>query len=527
MTGMVGLLNWEITAISSNFISLMLILSISMNIHIINHYKINYSYYKNNQLKKTIKNMFWPCFYTALTTVVAFGSLLFSNIKPIIDFGNIMIFSLIITLITSFTILPLMIYYFPRINIEKNHPFKILNTFYKFSIKYSNKILITNILIFSISIIGMYKLNVENSFINYFKSNTEIHKGMKIIDKELGGTTPLDIIIKFDDIQDEYIDTSPIDSEIDEDFDIVEDLDFTENLFDDSQTNNSWFTEDKINSIKAIHKYLESKKEIGKVQSLYSLIDMAELINKNQLSIFELSILYNEIPENYKDLLLNPYLSIDENMIKINARIKDSNEINRNNLIKEIKNHIENNFTNVKDFEVNGLLVLYNNMLQSLFSSQIKSFGIILISIFIMFLILFGSIKLSIMGIIPNIIASSFILGIIGLYGIPLDIMTITIAAITIGIAVDNTIHYIYRIKEGHKKNISINELIKKTQNNVGNAVLTTSLTIAFGFSVLCLSNFIPTILFGTFTALAMIIAMIGVLITLPSIINKYLYVNN
>ena len=527
MTGMVGLLSWEITAISSNFISLMLILSISMNIHIINHYKINYSYYKNNQLKKTIKNMFWPCFYTALTTVVAFGSLLFSNIKPIIDFGNIMIFSLIITLITSFTILPLMIYYFPKINIKKNHPFKILNIFYKFSIKYSNKILITNILIFSISIIGIYKLNVENSFINYFKSNTEIHKGMKLIDKELGGTTPLDIIIKFDDIQDEYIDTSLIDSDIDEDFDIVEDLDFTENLFDDSQTNNSWFTEDKINSIKAIHKYLESKKEIGKVQSIYSLIDMAELINKNQLSIFELSILYNEIPENYKDLLLNPYLSIDENMIKINARIKDSNEINRNNLIKEIKNHIENNFTNVKDFEVNGLLVLYNNMLQSLFSSQIKSFGIILISIFIMFLILFGSIKLSIMGIIPNIIASSFILGIIGLYGIPLDIMTITIAAITIGIAVDNTIHYIYRIKEGHKKNIPTNELIKNTQNNVGNAVLTTSLTIAFGFSVLCLSNFIPTILFGTFTALAMIIAMIGVLITLPSIINKYLYVNN
>ena len=526
MTGLVGLLNWEITAISSNFISLMLILSISMNIHIINHYKINYSYYKNNQLKKTIKNMFWPCFYTALTTVVAFASLLFSNIKPIIDFGSIMIFALIITLITSFTILPIMIYYFPKININKNKPFKVLNIFYNFSIKNSNKILATNILILLISILGIYKLNVENSFINYFKSNTEIYKGMKLIDKELGGTTPIDIIIKFNEKENESIDTNQINSELDEDFDIGEDLDLSEDLFINTETDTSWFSEDKINSIKTIHKYLESKNEIGKVQSLYSLIDMANLINKDQLSIFELSILYNEIPENYKNLLLDPYLSIDNKMKKITARIKDSNEINRNNLIKETENYIESNFTNINKFEVNGLLVLYNNMLQSLFSSQIKSFGIILISIFFMFLILFGSIKLSIIGIIPNIIASSFILGIIGLYGIPLDIMTITIAAITIGIAVDNTIHYIYRIKEGHKKSITSSELIKTTHNNVGNAVLTTSLTIAFGFSVLCLSNFIPTILFGTFTALAMIIAMLGVLITLPSIINKYLYVN-
>ena len=226
------------------------------------------------------------------------------------------------------------------------------------------------------------------------------------------------------------------------------------------------------------------------------------------------------MPENYKESLIKPFLSIDENMIKINARIKDSYEINRNQLIIEIKQYIESEFNNIDSFEVNGLLVLYNNMLQSLFDSQLKSFGIILLAIFVMFLILFQSIKLSIFGMIPNIIASTFILGLIGNLSIPLDIMTITIAAITIGIAVDNTIHYIYRIKEN--KNNIIEESIKKAHKNVGNAVLTTSLTIAFGFSVLILSNFIPTILFGLFTSLAMILAMLGVLITLPTLIYKF-----
>lgn len=517
MTGFIGILNWEITAISSNFISLMLILSISMNIHIINHYKLNYQI---QNIYQTIKKMFWPCFYTTLTTIVAFGSLLFSNIKPIIDFGNIMIVGLIFILITSFTILPLMISYFPNINNMQKINFTILNNFYKFSINYSKSILVTNLIIFIISIFGIYQLNVENSFINYFKSNTEIHKGMKLIDRELGGTTPVDIIINFKDTTNYELSNDNLESSDESNLD--EDLVLTENLFADNSTNSTWFSQEKLDTIKNIHEFLEKKDEIGKVQSLYSLINIANKINKDKLSIFELSILYNEIPSDYNDLLIKPYLSVEENMIKISARIRDSNNIKRDQLIKDINDYLENNFTNIEKFKVNGLLVLYNDMLQSLFSSQIKSFGIILISIFCMFIILFRSFKLSIIGIIPNIIASFFILGLIGLLNIPLDIMTITIAAITIGIAVDNTIHYIYRIKENPKNIYKINKLIKDTHNSVGKAVLTTSITIAFGFSVLSLSSFIPTILFGIFTALAMLIAMIGVLLTLPAVMVKF-----
>ncbi|PPR46920.1 MAG: hypothetical protein CFH19_00869 [Alphaproteobacteria bacterium MarineAlpha5_Bin9] len=519
MIGLVGFLKWEITAISANFISLMLILSISMNIHIINRYRINIFQNSETSILITLKEMFYPCFYTSLTTIVAFGSLLFSDIKPIIDFGKIMIISLLIIFLTSFTILPLLISLKSSIKNNKNLINPLNNIFYNLSLNKSYSILLFNLIFFILSIIGINLLKVENSFINYFKKSSEIYQGMKLIDENLGGTTPLDIIIKFQDDDIDFLDNNSNDSKEDE---TEIDLSIDGDLFN-SNNSSGWFNDDKLEVIKYIHKYLQEKKEIGKVQSIYSLIEVAEMINKDNLDSFTLNILYNEIPEEYIDQLILPYLSIEKNMVKISARILDSKEIQRNLLIKEINENLKNKFEIVEEIKVNGLLVLYNNMLQSLFISQIKSFGIVIFMIFLMFLLLFQSFKLSIIGIIPNIFASSFILGLIGFLGIPLDIMTITIAAITIGIAVDNTIHYIY----SYKNNKIVNKLssiksLDVSHKTVGQAILTTSLTISFGFCVLALSNFIPTIFFGLFTALAMILAMFGVLITIPSIIKHF-----
>ena len=139
-----------------------------------------------------------------------------------------------------------------------------------------------------------------------------------------------------------------------------------------------------------------------------------------------------------------------------------------------------------------------------------------------MFFILFRNTVLSFIGIVPNFIAAFFILGIIGLIGIPLDMMTITIAAITIGIAVDNSIHYIYRFKEEFKKINNYNKTLDRCHNTVGIAILNTSITIVFGFSILVLSNFIPTIYFGIFTGIAMLLAMVSVLTLLPRLIIIY-----
>ncbi len=508
--GLAGFINFEITAVSANFLSLMFVLSISMNVHIMNNYL-----QRDIKIIENFRMMFWPCFYTFLTTIVAFLSLVISDIKPVIDFGIIMIIALLIVLISSFVILPLIISFFSKE--EKNYSLNLsfLKSFYPFAYKNSKYILGLNILIFFISLYGITNLNVENSFIKYFKKNTEIYEGMYLIDNELGGTTPLDIILKFKN-DDEIIDTS-IKVEEEDDLEIEDDF-LSDDLF--GEENNIWFTNEKIETIKFVHEYLESRIEIGKVTSIYSLIDTANQINKSDLSMFELSVLYNEIPIDYKTDLIDPYLNVEKNMIKISTRVKDSKDIKRNDLIKDINSFLLNEFDNLEEFKVNGLLVLYNNMLKSLFSSQIKSLGFVILAIFIMFIILFRSLKLSVIGIIPNIFASTFILGLIGLLKIPLDIMTITIAAISIGIAVDNTIHYIYRYKENLNLGKNHGETIEKTHLTVGNAVLITSIAITSGFLTLCLSNFVPTVYFGLFTSLAMIFAMIGVLITLPSILK-------
>ncbi len=508
--GLAGFINFEITAVSANFISLMFVLSISMNVHIMNNYL-----QRDIKIIENFSMMFWPCFYTFLTTFVAFVSLLISDIKPVIDFGIIMIIALLIVLISSFIILPLILSFFSKD--EKNYSLNLnfLKSFYPFANKNGKYILGLNILIFFISLYGISNLNVENSFVKYFKKNTDIYKGMYLIDNELGGTTPLDIVLKFKN--DKKILDTKINAEEEDDLEIEDDF-FSGDLFEDE--NNIWFTNEKIETIKSIHQYLESRIEIGKVTSIYSLIDTANQVNKSDLSMFELSILYNEIPIDYKTDLIDPYLNVENNMIKISTRVKDSKDIKRNDLINDINSFLLNEFDNLEVFKVNGLLVLYNNMLKSLFSSQIKSLGFVILAIFIMFVILFRSLKLSIIGIIPNILASTFILGLIGLLKIPLDIMTITIAAISIGIAVDNTIHYIYRYKENLKLGRNNSEMIEKTHLTVGNAVLITSIAITAGFLTLCLSNFVPTVYFGLFTSLAMIFAMIGVLITLPSILK-------
>ena len=512
--GILGFSQIEVTAISSNFSALIFILSISMNIHIINYYRL--LEYTEKNLWVTLKNMFWPCLYTTLTTMVAFGSLIITDIKPIIDFGFIMLISLIISLLCSFTILPLCISLFSNNSNHKVNKTVLKVNFISLVLNHSNKIIVSSFLLFIISIYGGFNLGVENSFVNYFKKNTEIYKGMKLIDEELGGTTPLDIVLTFNANDELFI-------SINDEEKIIDDSEFEDEFLDEdifsSNTSDIWFSEDKIEMISIIHRYLENKNEVGKVQSIISLIELADSINKVPLNIFELSVLYNEIPETYKQDLIYPYLVIDENMAKITARIKDSEDINRKNIILDIKNFIENNKNStLEDYKVNGLLVLYNNMLDSLFESQIKSLGFVIILIFLMFLILFQSLKLSILAIIPNIFASSFILGIIGFLSIPLDIMTITIAAITIGIAVDNTIHYLYRFKEFNQSN-NVIDAINLTNRSAGLAVFTTSVTISLGFSILSLSSFIPTVIFGIFTSMAMIFAMIGVLILLPSLI--------
>ena len=515
MMGLLGILGWKVTVISSNFIALMLILTMAMNIHMSTRFlQLRKDHPTKNNfeiISLTTNKMFWPILYTVLTTVFAFLSLIFSGIKPIIDFGWMMTFGLVTSFIITFTLLPTLLNFAPtkNISLKKEQDSKITSFLGLVSINNKNIIFGLTGVVIILSVIGISKLEVENSFINYFNKNTEIYKGMKLIDEELGGTTPLEVILKFPNVESEKKTTE------DDEFEDWED----EEEADDEKY---WFTKDKIDKISSVHNYLDNLPQVGKVLSFSSIIDVATQLNNNKpLGTLEMGVLYSKIPESIKTEIIDPYLSIENNEARISLRIIDSQEnLRRNDLINKISFDLKNKIgLNENEFKLAGVLILFNNLLQSLFKSQILTLGLVMIGIFSMFIVLFRNIKLSLIGVVPNFIAAFFILGIIGLLGIPLDMMTITIAAITIGIAVDNSIHYIYRFKEEFSSIKDYNETLKKCHSTVGIAILNTSITIVFGFSILVLSKFIPTIYFGMFTGLAMLLAMISVLTLLPALI--------
>ena len=515
MTGLLGLFNWKVTVISSNFIALMLILTMAMNIHISTRFLQIKKNFPNKKLPDLIlmvmSKMFWPIIYTVLTTVCAFLSLIFSEIKPIIDFGWMMTMGLFTSFLVTFTLLPSLLNIFSKydVNLKKENNSKITSSLGSFSINNKKVIFGSSVLIILLSLYGISKLEVENSFINYFNKKTEIYRGMKLIDDKLGGTTPLDVILKFPQ---KDLDKAEIDDDEFEDW-------------DDGEEENSekyWFTKDKIDRINSVHNYLDSLPFVGKVLSLTSILEVATQLNDGKtLETLEIGVLYSKLPETIKQEVIDPYISIKDNEARISIRVKDSDKnLRRNDLINKINFDLENKLNISKnEFKLAGVLILFNNLLQSLFKSQILTLGFVMTAIFGMFIILFKNIKLALIGVIPNFIAAFFVLGTIGLLRIPLDMMTITIAAITIGIAVDNSIHYIYRFKEELKQTGNYEKTVKLCHSSVGVAILNTSITIIFGFSILVLSNFIPTIYFGFFTGLAMLFAMISVLTLLPALI--------
>ncbi len=518
LTGMMGLVGWQVTVISSNFVSLMLIITISMNVHLVVRYrqllrdKPELSQYE--LVLEMTRRMFLPCLYTALTTMIGFGSLVVSDIKPIIDFGWMMTLGLALTCIASFVLFPsvLVLLKKPARASADSETTPFTAVLARVTESYGRTILVISLLLAVVSVTGIMKLRVENSFINYFDESTEIHSGLKMIDEKLGGTTPLDIVIRFDPV-DEYGETE---TTTDDDL---------EDLFGGLETDpaDAWFTAYKVDRIKAVHDYLDGLPESGKVLSLASVIRVAESLNEGQpFDAFELAIINKRIPEQLKASIISPYVSISDNQARISARIMDSlPELRRNELLARIAADMEQKLGfGQDDYELTGLMVLYNNMLQSLFKSQIQTLGVVMAGIALMLMVLFRSLTLAIIGIIPNILAAGIILGLMGWAGIPLDMMTITIASITIGIAVDNCIHYIYRFREEFaRQNGDYLATLRYCHAHIGKAVFYTAIIIIVGFSVLFFSSFVPTVYFGMLTALAMSIALLASLTLLPKLI--------
>ena len=544
--GLLGMFGWEVTVISSNFISIQIIITMAVTIHLIVRYRelINNNPGADQKalVLDTVSSMWKPCLYAILTTIAGFSSLILCDMLPVINFGWMMSAGISVSLFLTFLIFPAVLMLMEKL--PANTAFESYFAFTKklafFTEKKGTLITWISALVLILSIIGGSKLMVENSFIDYFKASTEIYQGMKIIDQKLGGTTPLDVVVDLpveteavfstEENNDEGIENGELDEldeDLDDEFDDMEDELSDSSIIEDDENQNInsaayWFSSDKMKTVEKIHDYLDSIPETGKVMSLGTMLKVGRVINDGEpLDDFMLALVYKELPEQYRKIILSPYVSVENNQVRFSIRIRDSEpDLRRDELLKRIKREMTEKLgLKSEHVHLTSLLVLYNNMLQSLFNSQILTLGAVVIALMTMFLILFRSIKIAIIAIFPNILSVGVVLGFMGWVKIPLDMMTITIASISVGIAVDDTIHYIHRFTKEFKIDKDYIATMHRCHESIGYAMYYTSITIIIGFSILVTSNFIPTIYFGLLTGLAMIIALIAALTLLPQLI--------
>jgi len=523
MVGFLGLFGWEVTVISSNFISLQLIITMAMTIHLIVRYREledEIPDVENSELIfLTVSSMFKPCLYAALTTIAGFASLVLSNILPVINFGWMMIAGISVSLVLTFLIFPVSLTFMDKAvsDSSRKPTFPLTTLLANFTDTHGKLIMAMSGIALVFSVGGIMRLVVENSFIDYFKQSTEIYQGMKLIDQNLGGTTPLDVAIDFEAPQEEAPVQGPPEGDFEDSaFDAFEEFEVAESA------DKYWFTSEKMTLIKKINAYLEGMPETGKVLSLGTMLKVAEHLNKGEaLDNFELAVLYEKLPKEILDLVLTPYVSIENNQARFAVRVRDSEpSLKRDAFLKKIRYDLINTFgLKEENIHITGMMVLYNNMLQSLFDSQIKTLGVTIIALLLMFLVLFRSLWFSVIAIVPNLLPIGVVLGMMGWLGIPLDMMTITIAAISVGIAVDDTIHYIHRFKHEFPKDRNYIQTLHRCHESIGYAMYYTSVTIVIGFSILTLSRFIPSIYFGLLTGLVMVIALIAAMTLLPQLI--------
>ncbi|MYB89019.1 MAG: RND family transporter [Proteobacteria bacterium] len=526
VSGLIGLMDYQLTVISSNFVALLLIFSIALSIHVIIRYQeiqsLNPDAGTKENTRTAASQIITPCLYMVLTTVIAFFSLTVSDIRPIITFGHIMILGLFCAFLLTFTVLPALITLFeprPR-QLQKDTSSVLLKRV--LNLVLGNKIIAAAVLtgMFLFSLAGIGQLTVENRFIDYFKKSTDIYQGLAVIDQELGGISLLEVILDGTRETAPEIDMGEEDDEFAEFDDYLAGLEDTQ---DDFTATSYWYNRIGIRKIDKIHKYLEGLPEMGKVLSLSSIEEVMRLVNDGEeLEDFHLSMVYSKVPENVKQAMIAPYVSTDGSQARILARIRDSDpSLIRNDLLNKIRVDIAGNFVkDNEDFRLTGISVLYNNVLQSLFRSQILTLGTVFACILIVLAFLFRSLKLALIGALPNMFTVLFVLGLIGMSGIPLDIMTITTAAITVGVGVDYAIHYIHRYKRERARKSSNLDAIRTAQTTAGKALYFTSITISLGFVVLVLSSFFPSIYFGMLTSIAMLISLFATFSVIPLLLE-------
>ena len=538
MLGVLGLTDWRMTIISSNFVAVLLVVSLALAIHLVVRYRElelkEPDLPRADRAVKAAQLMFVPCFYTAVTTMVAFTSLVVAGIKPVIDFGWMMTAGIVVAFIVSFTLVPALMALLPELRATgASDEASTTRTFAVIVEKFGGLVFAVAAVLVLLIVLGLSRLQVENRFIDYFKDTTEIYQGMELLDSRLGGTIPLDIILYppgevFDEgasFSDPSLGGEVAEAIEDDEFwsddPFGEDVSFADEA---SAEIGYWFTLEGRNLIDQIHAIVDARLESGKVLSLSTGFSVMDRLYADKLGSVELALVERSLPDEVADVLIAPYYDPVEQQARLTVRAMETSKTLRRaqyleSLYAEILAETGLDETRVK---FTGLLVLYNNVLQSLYASQILTLGAVFIAIGVMFLALFRSVSLALLGLAPNILAAGLVLGVMGLAGIPLDIMTITIAAIVVGMGVDNCIHYIHRFRKEFAVDQNYRDAMYRSHASIGRAMYYTTLTVVVGFSMLTLSNFTPSIYFGVLTVMAMLAAVMGALLLLPKLIITF-----
>jgi uncharacterized protein len=542
MLGILGALDWRMTVISSNFVAVLLIITLAIAIHLVVRYRELHAAEPDGDLHarvlKTVQSMAVPCFYTGITTVVAFVSLVISGIQPVIDFGWMMTLGITIALFLAFIIVPCLMRVWPTgrpvIHASDDKPLTLV--FARLADRFGSLVLWVSLGLVVVVALGLSRLEVENRFIDYFHDSTEIYQGMELLDAKLGGTIPLDIVINAPDLDQPLpglklpaTASTPVAAadELMAEDDFAED-DWGDDGFDDFSSAGTdsfipsyWFSLEGMRQLDAVHNYLDALPETGKVLSLSTTFAVVKNLLGDDIGGVELALVQKSLPEDIKGMMVDPYFSSELEQARITVRVMETSEtLRRNEFLNRVQTHLNSEMGFAPEqVQLTGMLVLYNNVLQSLFKSQILTLGAVFVAILVMFFVLFRSLSLSLIALAPNMLAAGLVLGVMGLAGIPLDIMTITIAAIVVGIGVDDCIHYVHRYLKEFPVDRDYRATMYRCHRSIGRAMFYTTVTVVVGFSTLTISNFNPSIYFGLLTVLAMITAVLGALLLLPRLI--------
>jgi len=515
--GFLGFLEWQATVISSNFISLLGITTVSLIIHLIVQYRelliTQPDMDQVGMVYATMRSKFAPCFYTALTTIAAFGSLTVSGILPVEYFGWMMCIGIVVSFVVTFTFFPAVLLVLPKGQpdsnlMEANHMIRGLGQMVQW-----NPWLVAclGVLMAVAAYFGIARVSLDNRFAEYFDTETDIYQGMYYLDTKLGGTIPFDVVLKFPAFEAQSF---------------AQDDDAEEDIFasdeEDQYPERYWFSRDKLDTLEKMHRFLDAKTQVGKVLSLTALEDFARgFTDGRKLTTLEIVAILGALPADLHAEIIRPFADPASGQMRLSGRIIESGpSFDREIFRQEIEDFAtaELNFSDEK-VAVSGMMVLFNSMLSQLLDSQISTLSYILLVVFVMFLVLLRSLPHALLGMIPNTLAAAMVIGAMGYAGIPLDMMTTTIAAVCIGIGVDDTIHYLHRFREEYARWGDPRIAVSFSHESIGRALYYTSFTVVAGFSVLCFSNFVPTVLFGLWTAIAMLLALLANLTLLPALL--------